>query len=477
MNLRNLINGIQNVSVHGDADIVSLACDSRSASAGTLFAALPGAKFDGKHFIPEAIARGASAVLSDVFVDSVPCILTSTPRKTFAEIADKFYNSPSKSIRLIGVTGTNGKTTTAYLLRHIFNMSKERCGMLGTIEYDLGSSKITAPLTTPECVDFTASLAEMKKNGCTTAAVEVSSHALDQYRVHPHRFSCAVFTNLTRDHLDYHKTMESYFNAKKRLFDSLDSNGYACVNADDKYGDAIVKDCAGKVIRYGLSENANVHAAINKADLHGTTLTVRYGYDSQMFHSPLVGDYNVSNVLGACAASVCLGLDLRTIAYAVESFPGVPGRLERFHANGITVFVDYAHTDDAIRSALSVLKQLTCGKLWVVFGCGGDRDRGKRPMMARAAEQSADYIVVTQDNPRTEYPGQILKDIESGFSDLSNVKMISDRSEAISYTIKNAQVNDVILVAGKGHENYQIFGTVKHPFDDCEQVKTALEKK
>jgi UDP-N-acetylmuramoyl-L-alanyl-D-glutamate--2,6-diaminopimelate ligase len=388
---------------------------------------------------------------------------------------------------LIGVTGTNGKTTSAYLIRHIFNLADRRAGLLGTVEYDLGGRVEPAPLTTPGAVRFTRSLAEMLKAGCRTAVVEASSHALAQERVWPHRFAAAVFTNLTRDHLDYHGDMENYLQAKRSLFSRLDAEASAVFNLGDPASPRLAGDCRARLSGYVLADAAGSGkpapdfpgdvflARIIDSGLAGQSFELSGPGVSRRFRSPLVGRHNAENSLGAILAALALGVPAEAIGEALAGFSGVPGRLERIQSDsGTMAFVDYAHTDDALRSVLSVLRPLAAGKLITVFGCGGDRDRGKRPLMARAAEELSDRVVVTSDNPRTENPYAIIDEIMAGFVHPEAVAVEADRERAVALAAGFAGPDDAILVAGKGHEDYQIVGTVKRRLDDRELLRNAF---
>ncbi len=489
MRLRELAGEMHGVEVagRGDPGILFLTSDSRAALPGALFAALPGCRGDGAAYISDAVKRGAVALLLSCIPDvdpGVPYLVAADARKALGEAADVFYEHPSRSLDLIGVTGTNGKTTTAYLLRHIFNFAGWRCGMLGTVEYDLGDKLEPAPLTTPDVVRFTRSLAEMRDFGCRAAAVEVSSHALDQDRTWPHRFACGIFTNLTRDHLDYHGDMGRYLEAKRILFTCLDDKAIAVLNYRDPASVRLAEGCVARTYGYflagGGAREGNIppdtlRAEIVESSLAGQAFQVNgYGLERK-FHTPLVGRHNVENCLGAARAAVGLGLGAATVAEALERFPGVPGRLERMESrSGAVAFVDYAHTDDALHSVLSVLRPLVKGKLVTVFGCGGDRDKGKRPLMAKAAEALSDLVIVTSDNPRTEEPADIISGIMAGFADRSKVRVDPDRAGAIRLAASLAGAGDAILVAGKGHENYQIIGTEKRHLDDRELVREAF---
>ncbi len=462
----------------GDPLITGLAVDSRRVGPGALFAALPGRKRDGGEFLREAVARGAAAALVAAEVPGlmIPQVVCVEPRQALAEVAAAFYGQPDRQVRLAGVTGTNGKTTIAYLLAHLLRRSGVACGLLGTIVYDTGAGARPAPLTTPESVDFSALLAEMAQNGLAAAAVEVSSHALVQYRTWPHRLAVGIFTNLTRDHLDYHGDLDTYAAAKRLLFERLDAEATAVVNVDDPRGEYMAAGTKTRVLRYGFSAApGGVRADAAEYSLAGTDFTLDLGGARARAHTPLVGRHNVANCLAAVAATWSgWGLTLEQLLVGLADFPGVPGRLERVGGGEVAVFVDYAHTDDALRNVLSVLKPLTPGKLWCVFGCGGDRDRGKRPLMARAVEEFAAEIVVTADNPRTEDPAAIVRDILPGFSAGARYRVIHDRRRAVAEAVGCAAPGDVVLIAGKGHEDYQIIGEVKHHLDDRELAREAL---
>ncbi|MDR1613778.1 MAG: UDP-N-acetylmuramoyl-L-alanyl-D-glutamate--2,6-diaminopimelate ligase [Planctomycetota bacterium] len=488
MLLSELSKEIRNAAVAGNADpeILSVSCDSREVEPGALFAALRGSRDDGQRYIREAVDRGAAAVLTHTGADGdpgVPRILVEEPRKALGEAADAFYKHPSRKITLLGVTGTNGKTTTAYLVRHLLNSNGVRCGMLGTIEYDNGRDSIPSPLTTPDAVAFTRFLAEMVENGCRAAVAETSSHALEQRRVWPHQFSAAIFTNLTRDHLDYHQTMETYLEAKRILFRELGSEAAAVVNLDDPHAAKMRESVAARVFGFSLAPGAaasddKAAVEIIASDLRGQAFRAEGAGLAGEYFVPLVGMHNVQNATGALMALAAIGVEPKGLREALRSFPPVPGRLERMESPaGVTAFVDYSHTDGALRSVLGVLRPLLgAGRLITVFGCGGDRDRGKRPLMARAAEERSDLVVVTSDNPRTEDPLAIIDDVMKGFKESGKVKVDPDRARAVELAVSGARPGDVILVAGKGHENYQILGKQKIHLDDRELVRDAFRR-
>ncbi|GHS90686.1 UDP-N-acetylmuramoyl-L-alanyl-D-glutamate--2,6-diaminopimelate ligase [Planctomycetales bacterium] len=458
-----------------DPDITALAYDSRQVRPGALFAALDGVHKNGAAFIAAAIANGAVAILGENAPPALPVPYLRAPnaRRALAEMSAAFYGQPSRQIKLLGVTGTNGKTTVAFLLRYLLNALGARAGMLGTIIYAVGGEDIPAPLTTPESVDFAAYLRQAADAGATHLVAEVSSHALANHRVDGNRFAAAVFTNLTRDHLDYHGTGENYAAAKRRLFQMLPPDAPAIVNADDAHGEFMVAGLPAPVYRYGIDsidDERDWRATVVAEKITGSELVFQRANERYPARMPLPGKHNALNALAALATLTALGFDAGAVSAAIENFPGVPGRLERVAVNGKTAFVDYAHTPDALAQALATLRPLTQGKLWVVFGCGGDRDRGKRPLMAQAAEKYADRIVVTSDNPRGENPQAIIDEIAAGFSREVQPVLEPDRAAALALAMQAAQPADVVLAAGKGHENYQILADRRVRFSDREMI-------
>ncbi len=485
MRLRELASRIERARLIGEADpeILSIETDSRRVGPGALFVALPGSRADGVQFAPEAVARGARAVLTGREASglAVPQVVADEPRRAVGEAAAALHDRPSERLKLIGVTGTNGKTTVAHLLAECLRASGERVGLLSTIRYETGKQSVPAPLTTPDAATFTRSLAEMVDSSMDWAVAEVSSHALDQFRVWPHRFVCGIFTNLTRDHLDYHADMGAYLRTKKRLFDGLPEDGWAVINQDDPAGTHMVEGTPARVCRYGFGDGTRVRGRVLETGLAGSLFEVGGG-DRESWRltvrTPLVGRHNVTNCLAVLAALHCLGGNLEAAVGRIESYTGVPGRLERIDGpDEVTAFVDYAHTPDALQSVLGVLRPLTRGRLFVVFGCGGDRDRGKRPIMGRAAEDGADVVILTDDNPRTEEAGAILDEIRTGLQKPATVRSIPDRGEAVRTALREAAAGDVVLVAGKGHEDYQIIGTERYPLDDRQLVREAMEQR
>jgi UDP-N-acetylmuramoyl-L-alanyl-D-glutamate--2,6-diaminopimelate ligase len=463
-----------------DMEISGVQEDSRLVGSGDLFVARSGTKTDGSRYVNDAKTRGAVAVVTaQNLPDSpLPQIVFDDPCAA-SELANAFHGRPSKSVRVLGVTGTNGKTTTAYLVRHILNNVDQRCGMIGTVEIDDGQQIAEATMTTPGAIEMANLIAKMRQHGCRACAAEVSSHALHQGRAGGIRFAGAGFTNLTGDHLDYHGEMENYAAAKAVLFTSLGPNAVASINCDDPWADRMIHDCAARLIRFSAKND-------RRADYRASDATVSAQGTRFILHTPdaqaqvsmsLIGRHNIENAL--CAASLVgevFHLSAEQIAAGLHDAAGAPGRLQSIRCGqSFAVLVDYAHTDDAMRNVLCALRPLTRGKLRIVFGCGGDRDRSKRPRMARAAEELADCIYITSDNPRTEEPRAILNEIVAGLTSREKLAMVEqDRRAAIEQALSDADPDDVVLIAGKGHEDYQIIGTTKHHFDDVEECERVL---
>ncbi|HEY3320556.1 MAG TPA: UDP-N-acetylmuramoyl-L-alanyl-D-glutamate--2,6-diaminopimelate ligase [Planctomycetota bacterium] len=466
-------------------EITGICCDSRIVKPGNLFAALLGAKQDGEHFARQAAERGAAAILTEnpKLLTALPQLVCPDARLGLALMAREFFGRPDEKLKLGAVTGTNGKSTTAYLVRHLMQQGGRRCGMLGTIEYDLGSEKIEAPLTTPESLHLQSYLRKMADAGCDSAFMEASSHALCQNRLAGLDFSVAVFTNLTQDHLDYHRTMKSYREAKANLFRNLSRNATAILNRDDEASDYYASRTPAKVLGYSLNaaKGAQLCGRIRRMDIHGTQFQMDTPWGNRFVTWGLVGAHNVQNCLGAVAAVVEMGVPFDSVIQALKTFAGVPGRLEPVGDTPelrapFRVLVDYAHTDDALRSVMRALKELRPSRLITVFGCGGDRDRTKRPKMAKAVEEMADLGIITSDNPRTEQPEAIISEIWQGIKQQQKFIVEADRAKAIDMAIREAREGDVVLIAGKGHENYQIFGTEKRHFSDTEQAAQAIKR-
>lgn len=480
----------QGVETTASINITDICEDSRRVTPGSLFVAVPGTKADGNSFIPDAIKRGAVAVLigensSPVPRTSVPTVTVPDPRLAVARCAATLLGldeiQKAGRLQCVGVTGTNGKSTFAFMVRHLFRTAGRTTALFGTIEYDLVARKIESSLTTPDAVTLTRHLVEANQAGATHAVMEVSSHSLDQRRTDGVTFSIGVFTNLTQDHLDYHGTLENYLIAKKRLFDNLGSDAVAVVNGHDPASERIVADCRGRVLRYGLREDCNVRGTIVREDRTGGRFLLEFEGKRAEIQTPLVGRHNIFNALSAAATALAAGIDLPTIQKGLAELQHVPGRLQRVPTGdlGLDIFVDYAHTDDALKNVLSALRPLTTGRLWCVFGCGGDRDRLKRPKMARAVAEGCDDFVITSDNPRTEDPVAILADIERGLNQTEMIRgvTIPDRAKAIAHAISRLSPGDCLVIAGKGHENYQILGEKKIHFDDAEVAAEAVAQR
>jgi len=472
-----------------DRLIHDICIDSRRASPGSTFIAIRGTEADGTAFINDAMRRGAVAVISEqpaTDVDSTTTMVNVTDaRATASHMAATLYGLPeavAAGYQIAGITGTNGKSTIAFMLQSIIRSAAQSCALLGTIHYDLVAQRLPAPLTTPDAVQIVQHLMTGHAAGARHAVLEVSSHSLDQHRVDGIGFAVAIFSNLTQDHLDYHGTMENYLVAKRRLFELLKPEAAAIVNADDPHANAMAQTTKARVVRFGLHQPADVQAKITRADLSGSRFTITGERMQGEFELQLAGPHNVSNALAAITAANELGIDVAAIKEGLQQLAHVPGRLQRVDSNrddGPFVFVDYAHTDDALRNVLSSLRPLTKGNLWCVFGCGGDRDRGKRPKMARVVAELADRFVITSDNPRTEDPLAILRDIEAGLSadDLTRGTTEPDRAAAIQHAIEQLKPHDALVIAGKGHEDYQIIGREKIHFDDTEVARAALSRR
>jgi UDP-N-acetylmuramoyl-L-alanyl-D-glutamate--2,6-diaminopimelate ligase len=504
MRLEQILNTIPTQSSNGDltTEITSLTCDSRQVCPGTLFFALHGAKSDGHLFIDQAITAGAAAVVLEnaSFAPSrTPWIQVADGRQAMALMAACFYQYPTRELPLIGITGTNGKTTTSYLLEGILHAAGKPAAVLGTVSYRFGETTIEASHTTPESTQLQAIFRQLADADAKAFVMEVSSHALEQKRVDGSYFNVGLFTNLTRDHLDYHGSMEAYSVAKQRLFSELlkpDTAGQlkmAVINSDDPAAPDFVQAATCPVIRYGMTADCDITVRDVSLTINGISATLLTPKGEITFHSRLTGRYNLSNILAAAAAGIALDLPLSAIAQGLEGHKVVPGRLERVdNEAGVTCLVDYAHTGDALENVLKTLKKLATGRIITVFGCGGDRDSGKRPIMGRIAAEYSDLAIATSDNPRTEEPAFILDQIKQGITPLAlreympyelasglpgkGYVVVENRREAIRLGVRLAQPGDILLLAGKGHEDYQIIGTCKHHFDDREEAAAAFRE-
>ncbi|AHJ29065.1 UDP-N-acetylmuramoyl-L-alanyl-D-glutamate--2,6-diaminopimelate ligase [Nodularia spumigena CS-584] len=491
MKLRELLAAVDGVDYQGlaDAEIKGLKTNSHACGVGDLFIGMPGTRVDGGDFWQSAIASGAlAAIVSPAALQKNPptgeAVVLSAADMTqaCAQLAAAFYGYPGQKLKLVGVTGTNGKTTTTHLIEFLLTKANLSTALMGTLYTRWPGFEQTAVHTTPFAVDLQQQLAEAVNAGCEFGAMEVSSHALAQGRVLGCEFEVAVFSNLTQDHLDYHTDMEDYFAAKALLFSPEYLKGRAIINADDDYGQRLIASLSSERV---WSYSVNNHSAdLWMSDLsyepNGVSGMLHTPKGNVAFRSPLVGQYNLENLLAAVGAVLHLGLDLQLVAAAIPEFPGVPGRMERVQINPeqeISVIVDYAHTPDSLENLLKAARPFIPGKMICVFGCGGDRDRTKRPKMGKIAAELADVAVLTSDNPRTEDPERILQDVLAGIPDTVKPTVICDRAIAIRTAILQAQPGDGVLLAGKGHEDYQILGTEKIHFDDREHARDALQKK
>ena len=467
-----------------DVPCTGVAYDSRQVKRGSVFVALPGQKADGVAFAPQAVSVGAVAVVSEHVATAgigVPWIVVPDARLALAHMAAEFFGHPSRQMTVIGITGTNGKTTTSYVMQAIFEAAGTRCGLMGTVTYRIGDREIAATRTTPEAPEVQGFMRQMLDAGCGACVMEVSSHALAMHRVDGIRFAAGVFTNLTRDHLDFHQDMESYFTAKRRLFEILPAEAPSVVNIDDPRG-ASLAEIAGRPVTYAINRDADVTPGPLNFGLDGLNFDVRMPQGAAHVKSKLVGKPNVYNILAASGTAGALGVPITAIEQGLQKLAGVPGRFELASAAGddITVVVDYAHTDDALRNLLETARPLASRRLITVFGAGGDRDRTKRPLMGMVAARLSDVVVITSDNPRSEDPARIIDEVRRGAEPEmrqghAEVLTIADRREAIVHAIDRASVGDVVLIAGKGHEKYQEIGGRVTPFDDVAVAREALE--
>jgi UDP-N-acetylmuramoyl-L-alanyl-D-glutamate--2,6-diaminopimelate ligase len=472
----------------GETVVSAVVYDSRRAVVGSIFVALRGLKADGAEFVPQAISRGVALVVAEVprsESETTAWLVVSDARLALALLSDAFYEHPSRRMKVIGVTGTNGKTTTAYLLASILDAAGLKAGLLGTVTYRLGGEEREASRTTPEAPDVQHLLNEMIKQGCGSAVMEVSSHALALKRVDGMRFAAGIFTNLTRDHLDFHEDMESYFLAKRRLFEMLPADAPGVINVDDPRGASLTGVCQ-RPVTFAIARPADVTPASVEMSLSGLTFELRTPRGNVEIEARLVGRPNVYNILAASATAMAMDLPLDAITTGVRRLPGVPGRFEVVSApeDEVTVVVDYAHTDDALRNLLETARPLASKRLVTVFGCGGDRDRTKRPLMGMVAARLSDVVVITSDNPRGEEPQRIIDEIKRGIPAGSqstgrapDIHAIVDRREAIERAVESSGRGDVVLIAGKGHEKYQQIGDRVLPFDDGEVARTALARR
>jgi UDP-N-acetylmuramoyl-L-alanyl-D-glutamate--2,6-diaminopimelate ligase len=503
MRLEEILKSLNEAKIHPSSngtshqEIRGLVYDSRQVQPGDLFVAIRGIRVDGHRYLAEAVGRGAiAAVVEDAESArsvSIPLILVPDSRQALALLANRFYDYPSRRLTMVGVTGTNGKTTTSYLIKEIFEASGRKTGLLGTVRYEIGSESLVAPNTTPESLDLQRYLSRMVEAGLSGAVMEVSSHALAMDRVLGCEFDTAVFTNLSQDHLDFHRSMEDYFSAKQRLFTGLDRQGIksgrkiAVINLDDPWGEKLVQITRTPVYTYGLTsqKKADITAKEIKSDWTGIRFTAVTPVGDFPIESALIGRYNLYNLLAAIGVGLSREIPTPAIQNGIARLRRVPGRVDPVDAGqDFTAIVDFAHTEQALRSLLDAMCEFKSGRLITVFGCGGDRDRGKRPAMGRVAAMLSDLVILTSDNPRSENPIEILTEIENGIHAVrpgwkrdQHYYSMPDRREAIEKAVELAEAGDILVIAGKGHETYQLIGKERRPFDDRQVVREAIERR
>ena len=483
MKLGDLLEGIYHDELFNkDQELIipALYCDSRKVEAGGLFVAVTGVVTDGIKFIEHAVTQGARVVVSEEAIPDehqnpdVLYLVVDDSRDFLRKVALRFYGNPSKEIRAIGITGTNGKTTTTFLLESILHEAEHSCSIIGTVNYRIGENVLPAQNTTPGFLDNQKLFANIRDDGVEYCVMEVSSHALDQGRVDEIDFNVAIFTNLASDHLDYHKTRQNYFEAKAKLFTALSSQATAVINIDDDHGKKLFSRTSSKIMTYGIHKHADVMAQDIELDVTGAKFKIVTKDEEIVVRSPLVGHFNVYNILAATAAAIAEGLSLDKIKKGIEHLRQVPGRVEKVDCQqDYTVLIDYAHTQDALDHVLRALRETSDARIILVFGCGGDRDRSKRAEMGYVASQLATFTIITSDNPRTEDPQMIIDEICGGFEG-DQYQVIVDREEAIHQALSMADKGDIVLIAGKGHETYQIFKDRTIKFDERQIIRQYL---
>lgn len=489
MKLNELLNNVSVIQVVGNAEqkeIEELTIDSRTVKKNSLFFAIKGQKADGHSFIPEVINKNAAAVVlenGNLFPDEIflhsNCvkIVVQDSKKALAEFSNVFFGEPSKRFNVIGITGTKGKSTTAFFVKNIFETNKNKCGLIGTIANYIGDVEVKTSLTTPQSHEINFLFSEMLKQNCSHCVMEVSSHALDLHRVDFMKFSSAIFTNITSDHMDYHQTFDHYFISKKKLFDMVSSDGYVIYNADDENGERIVEDTKAQKISYGTKKNSDIHIEKIDFDLDGTRFILNWKGKSFNLETKLIGNFNAYNATAAFSVAVVNGVKPEVAIEGIKNTPQVPGRFEVVSMKKKKVIIDYSHTADSLKQALEAVHHIVKGerKIYTVFGCGGDRDKTKRPIMGSIASELSERVYVTSDNPRTEDPFVIIDEIVHGIKK-NNYRIIENREDAIRSAIFESEDDAVILVAGKGHENYQEINGVRKHFSDKEISEKYLNE-
>jgi UDP-N-acetylmuramoyl-L-alanyl-D-glutamate--2,6-diaminopimelate ligase len=488
MELTKLINNVNVIHLTGEIqrqDVSDIVYNSNLVKKNSVFVAIKGFKTDGHKYILDAINKGAIAIIlednnavpEDIFMHrKVAKVLVSNSRRALAEISSAFYKEPSSKLKMIGITGTNGKTTTTYIIKNILSAAGNKTGLIGTISNYIGDKEVKSSLTTPEANDLQKLLFDMVNEGCSHAVMEVSSHSLTLNRAFKTNFEAAIFTNITIDHLDFHETFENYLNAKKMMFDSLNDSSFAVYNIDDKNSFRIIEEKKSNLFSYGKSDKADFKISDVSYTLAGTLFNLQWENNSYKLTTPLVGEFNAYNAAAAFASTVLLGIDPSAAIEGIKSMKQVPGRFEVISKNNKTVIVDYSHTPDSLEQTLTAINKIVEDRnpVYTVFGCGGDRDKSKRPDMGKAASELSKKVFVTSDNPRTEDPHKILEDIIAGIQK-KNYEAIENREEAIKNAITSSEENAIILIAGKGHETYQEINGARNHFSDKETALKYLE--
>jgi len=480
-NLQDILYKVRIKEVHGstDIDVNDIQIDSRNVKQGSVFIAIKGEKTDGHKFFDKVIEQGVVAIICEVLpekiFDNITYVQVENTHEAVAYLANNFYNEPSKKFKLIGVTGTNGKTTVATVLYKLFTQLGYKCGLISTVQNMVGETVIPATHTTPDAISLNKIFKQMTDENCTHVFMEVSSHAIHQHRITGVHFSGGIFTNITHDHLDYHKTFDEYIKVKKKFFDDLPASAFAISNADDSRGTVMLQNTPATKQYYSLKAMALFKGKI----LHNALTGLQMMINNTEVHFRLIGEFNAYNLLAVYATAICLGENSQKVLTALSMLTGAEGRFDYIIGNQLIIgIVDYAHTPDALENVLSTIKKLRKGNEQVitVIGCGGDRDKTKRPIMARTACDYSDKVILTSDNPRTENPEEIIKEMEAGLNSAARRKSVSitDRKEAIKTAVSMAHTEDIILIAGKGHEKYQDINGVKYPFDDKEILKNLL---
>ena len=487
MELTQLLNSVKAISVIGEVqrqDVSGIYYDSRKVVKNSIFVAIRGFNTDGHRFILDAINKGALGIIlednnsvpDEIFIhQKVAKILVKNSRIALAEISNAFYKEPSSKLKLIGITGTNGKTTTAFFIKKILEEAKEKVGLFGTISNFIGNKELKATLTTPEANDLNELMFEMYNAGCKYVVMEASSHSLALHRTYGLNFSAGIFTNITSDHLDFHKTFENYLSAKKILFDSLAESAFGVYNKDDLNNGELIENSMATLFSYGISSNADFTISDIRYDLNGTDFNITYNGSKYSISTSLIGKFNAYNACAAFAVSILMGIPAETVSAGIKNMKHVPGRFEVIGSGNKKVIIDYSHTSDSLEKALQAANDIVKDKnpIYTVFGCGGNRDKTKRPVMGKIASELSKKAIITSDNPRNEDPFEIIEDIKKGIEN-NNYEVIENREEAIKFAIQNSEDNAVILIAGKGHETYQEIKGVRHHFSDKEVAEKYL---